>query len=424
MQKNKQLQDLHSLEVKKGSRLSLHNEELQWRLKQNSERYSMAISELSKSYHENSSFKNASFQEYQDSKSNNGSIIDLDDCDGVSPPTSPVIKGVIEKSESVSWVLEMDDETPEALANRMVRRAGSFRSDKCSPSPVPKRQKCQNNTSIQQSSSAASILRQNSEPSPQKLSPGNVRYRSKSMSTKTPEPPKKITRSSNAGSKRIDIPKLSKGSPKKIADEEGEDMEDPLIIDESSGKEDFFLEEQELNDVIPFSRSRSSTFNAGTGEYEHFHRDKAPHFKKSRENRGLITCDTASLTNTQKQKNLKKLRRPKASAGEALVSGSNSEDDEEISGSTSSSSSTTSSTSCSVTSSSPSSPSISSSHSVNNIEDTLMRKIVARLHNGTVENGVAVVQGGGSSRMDLLTGNNTPMEVSWSEDGEPSESVA
>lgn len=419
LQKIKQLQDLHSLEMKKGSRLSLHNEELQWRLKQNSEKYSMAISELSKSYHDNSSFKNASFQEYPESKSN-GSIIDClgdDDCDGISPPTSPIIKGVVEKSDSVSWVLEMDDETPEALANRMVRRAGSFRSDKCSPSPVPKRQKCQNNTSIQQSASAASILRQNSEPSPQKMSPGNVRLRSKSVSTKTPEPPKKMTRSSNSGTKYLELPTLrrdhSKSTPKKTADEE----EDPLIIDES-GKEDFFLEEQELNDVIPFSRSRSSTFNASAA-YEHFHRDKAPNFKKSRENRGLITCDTAALASAQKQKNLKKLRRPKMAAGEALVSGSNSEDDEEISGS-SSSSSTTSSTSCSATSSSPSSPSISSSHSVN-IEDTLMRKIVARLHNGS-ENGVAAAAS--SSRMELLTGNNTPMEVSWSEEGEPSESVA
>lgn len=377
----------------------------------------MAISELSKSYHEQS-FRNTSMHEFNDKS--NGSMVDEesfgdDDCDGISPPTSPIIKGVVEKSDSVSWVLEMDDEGPEALATRMVRRAGSFRSDKCSPSPVPKRQKCQNNTSIQQSASAASILRHHSEPSPQKLSVPSVRNRSKSMCTKlksTPEPPKKITRSST-GLKRLEIPS-SWREPKPLKDQDPNE-DDPLIIDETEhdhGKEDFLLEEQELNDVIPFSRSRSSTFNAGTGSYEQFHRDKAPNFKKCRENRGLITCDTASLASAQNKKKNLKLRRPKMAAGEALVSGSNSEDDEVISASSTCSSSATSSTSCSATSTSPSSPSNSSSHS-GNIEDSMMmRKIVARLNHG------------GNSRLELLAGDNTPMEVSWSEEGEPSESVA
>jgi hypothetical protein len=232
-------------------------------------------------------------------------------------------------------------------------------------------------------------------------------------SKSTPEPPKKITRANNSASKRLEIPsswrdqKSSVCGNKKVDDEE---EENPLIIDESS-KEDFLLEGQELNDVIPFSRSRSSTFNKGDA-YEQFHRDKAPNFKKSRENRGLITCDTTALASAQKQKKNLKLRRPKIAAGEAMVSGSNSEDDEEISASSSSSSSSaTCSNSCSTTSTSPSSPSNSSSHS-GNIEDTLMRKIVARLNHS------------GNSRMELLTGNNTPMEVSWSEEGEPSESIA
>jgi hypothetical protein len=377
----------------------------------------MAISELSKSYHEQS-FRNTSLQDYND-KSNVSMMEDEcfgdDDCDGVSPPTSPIIKGVVEKSDSVSWVLEIDDEGPEALATRMVRRAGSFRSDKCSPSPVPKRQKCQNNTSIQQSASATSILRHHSEPSPQKLSANSVRSRSKSMCAKlkagTPEPPKKITRSSVVGQKRLEIPSAWR-EPKPRKDQDPNE-EEPLIIDETDhGKEDFLLEEQELNDVIPFSRSRSSTFNAGTG-YEQFHRDKAPNFKKSRENRGLITCDTASLATAQQTKKNLKLRRPKVAAGEALVSGSNSEDDEEISASSTCSSSATSSTSCSATSTSPSSPSNSLSHSGNIGDPLMMRKIVARLNNG-----------GNNSRMELLTGSNTPMEVSWSEEGEPSESIA
>jgi hypothetical protein len=167
-------------------------------------------------------------------------------------------------------------------------------------------------------------------------------------------------------------------------------IDDGLIIDGDFAKNDFFLDDgATLNPEIPFSRSRASTFNAGT-TFEEFHRDKAPHFKKSRENRGLITCDTAALTATE----IKKLKRPKIGAGEAMISGSNSEDEEEEGSASSSSVST-----------SPSSPSISSSSSsnqppLNNNEDTLMRKI----HSSFSE-------------------NSTPMEVSWCDDGEPTESV-
>lgn len=319
----------------------------------------------------------------------NSSIVegDADPCniDGaVSPPNSPIIKGVVEKSDSVSWVLEMDDETPEALASRMVRRAGSFRSDKCSPSPVPKRQKCQNNTSIQQSASATSIMRHHSEPSPSKVA-SSIRYRSKSVSNKSVVDPLKDIGTKDDGWK---TPQLTSSSPNPKNIQNVDDSVDAeLITDEDIGKNDFFLDDGiTLNPGIPFSRSRASTFNAGT-TFEEFHRDKAPHFKKTRENRGLITCDTAALTASE----IKKLRRPKIGAGEAMISGSNSEDDEE--GSASSSVST-----------SPS-PSISSNSSSNQQplkinEDTLMRQIRAR-----------------------FSESSTPMEVSWCDDGEPTESV-
>jgi hypothetical protein len=369
------MQDQHDNVLKKSTRLSLHNEELQWRLKQNAERYSHTINELSKSYHEQSSFMCNRTSEFDASNGKlSESITECED-DGVSPPSSPVVKGVVEKSDSVSWVLEMDDETPEVLANRMVRRAGSFRSDKCSPSPVPKKQKCQNNTSIQQSASATSMFsRQNSEPSPAKS--GNTRLRSKSVSANKIEQPKKIVRSSsNHGAKNLDWKSLSTPGPNQAV----RSMGDELIIDED--KNDFFLDDgAPLNvDDVSFTRSRSSTFES----YEAFHRDKAPEFKKSRENRGLITCDTAVLSSGE----IKKMRRPKVGAGETMVSGSNSEDEDEASASTSSTVST-----------GPSSPSISSSSSSNqqpieSIEDALLR-----------------------------WKSNTPMEVSWCDDGEPSES--
>lgn len=387
-QKLKHIQDQHDGIQKKSTRLSLHNEELQWRLKQNAERYSHTISELSKSFHEQSSFmcnrSNMTFNELDVTTSKSMIVEGDDDNDGLSPPASPIIKGVVEKSDSVSWVLEMDDETPEVLANRMVRRAGSFRSDKCSPSPVPKRQKCQNNTSIQQSASATSILRQHSEPTPTKTS-SNTRLRSKSVSANKADPPKKIVRSaSNNGAKNLDIgwKGLTASSPSTNLLPEIESMrDDHLIIDEDLTKNDFFLDDGAalIGEEVQFNRSRSPNFDS----YEMFHRDKAPEFKKSRENRGLITCDTAVLATGE----MKKMRRPKVGAGEAMVSGSNSEDEEENSASTSSTVST-----------GPSSPSISSSSSSNqqpieSIEDALLR-----------------------------WKSTTPMQVSWCDDGEPSES--
>lgn len=42
-----------------------------------------------------------------------------------SPPASPKVKAVVEKSDSVSYVLDLD-ESPEVVASRLVRR--SFRN--------------------------------------------------------------------------------------------------------------------------------------------------------------------------------------------------------------------------------------------------------------------------------------------------------
>uniref|UniRef100_A0A182SKR6 Microtubule-associated tumor suppressor 1 n=1 Tax=Anopheles maculatus TaxID=74869 RepID=A0A182SKR6_9DIPT len=230
-QKLKHLQDNLNQETKIKSRLSLHNEELQWRLKQNSEKFTLAYAELSKSYHENSSFMmNATkssldqsvsahhhhqLSHNQSRSSCSDRFFDMDD---ISPPTSPVIKGMVEKSDSVSWVLEIDDEPPEVSASRMVRRAGSFRSSAAYDS-VAKRPKCsglnqttngsmlgeRHTAGIQQSSSAASILKQHSSDlssvkPPPSGSSNSHRLRSKSVSIKAAEPPKKIVRSNSGAS--------------------------------------------------------------------------------------------------------------------------------------------------------------------------------------------------------------------------------
>lgn len=379
----------HDNMQKKTARLSLHNEELQYRLKQNAERYSVTINELSKSYQDQSSFSsnrmNASFADNSFLDCAGGAD------EGNSPPASPVIKGVVEKSDSVSWVLEMDDESPEVLANRLVRRAGSFRSEKCSPSPVPKKIKCQNNTSIQQSASATSILNRQPETPNKSRTSSNGRLRSKSVSAskamETVAPPKvipKIVRSisgSNGAVKNLgendwnhtaanNMMTTSSPNPKKS--DPLESMGDELIID-AAAKNEFFLnnEAAELNEPVVFQRD-------GTAK-----------FRKTRENRGLITCDTTALTGSEK-----KLRRPKIHAGEAMIGGSNSEDEHSEEQSDGSASSTVST--------GPSTPSISSSSTtsseqqpIESIEDALLR---------------------------WKEHNNTPMEVSWCEEGEPSES--
>lgn len=76
-----------------------------------------------------------------------------------SPPSSPKVKGVVEKSDSVSYVLEMD-ESPEVVASRIVRR--SFRNTtppKSTPSksPMNKRPRMKNNP-LSLSASTSAII--------------------------------------------------------------------------------------------------------------------------------------------------------------------------------------------------------------------------------------------------------------------------
>ena len=198
-----------------------------------------------------------------------------------------------------------------------------------------------------------------------------------------------------------------------------------------AAEKDFLAEEVELLDCdSPFARSRTSTFGNAEEQQlqqkqkiEFVHREKNPKVKKSRENRGLITCDTAALmeggkvlsANSKRRDyarnsksaagtssslpNVKSLKKahtlPKEAAGEALVSGSNSDDE---------------ASSSSLSDDTSESSEGGRRDSNISIEDALMQKIVASLNSGIAGN-------------DGVGGNETPMEVSWSEDGEPSESV-
>uniref|UniRef100_A0A1Q3G149 Putative myosin class ii heavy chain n=3 Tax=Culex tarsalis TaxID=7177 RepID=A0A1Q3G149_CULTA len=470
-QRYKLLQENLKQETKVKSRLSQHNEELQWKLKQNSEKFSHVYAELSKSYHENSSYLNTT------RTSLGGCSERVFEMEDISPPTSPVIKGVVEKSDSVSWVLEMDDEPPEISASRMVRRAGSFRS-----SYDPKRQKCAALNSslngIQQSNSVGSILKQQESVSPSKAGTpmGTPRLRSKSVSIKATEPPKKIVRSNSGASSSAATATTAPSSSKPIrmAEMPLSWKEPPLYssspyahkrflnerMENGAGKaKDLFLEETEFlgggggEADSPYSRSRAGSFGAGPAEgaaeqpVEFFRRDKTPNFKKSKENRGLITCDTKALAaaelagvgvaaHKKRRDAFARKNLPKEAAGEALVSGSDDEastssclsDDLSSGGHSSSSigsnsSSGSSSSSSSSTSTGQTSPSSGGegrealvappSDRRASLEDALMQKIVASLNGG----------GGGGVDGGAVGGLETPMEVSWSEDGDPSESI-
>jgi hypothetical protein len=456
IQKQKQLQESYSQEVKNRNRLSLHNEELQWRLKQNSEKFSIALSELSKSYQDTSgmmnfSTKSAHSQELDGSIMNKSNSSDKSvDCfmmEDISPPTSPIIKGVVEKSDSVSWVLEMD-ESPEALASRVVRRAGSFRSSVVEklhiPSPVLKRHKSQSSNVTD-----AVIQRQSSEPAHSRSEETTPRTRSKSVSVKV-EPLKELVRSnSNSGQSvkkslrsTIDIPwngasPMYSSSPlsNKVGVKHHSDDAYPSPSNQLDDNCQMLMIQMQRAASLDSNPQDESPSKQGSSAVIDFHRDKTPKFTKSRENRGLITCDTKALTSkatfdrrcqhpidnimcrslpTMQSKgpanDMKKPRRPKMAAGEALVSGSNSEDE------------SLSSDDYQLSSESSSSCTSNSSRRQLSMEDVLLHKIVASL-GGCGEDGDQRALNSDELLIDECN-TETPMDVSWSEDGEPpSESI-
>ena len=240
-QDNRLLMESFHQESKQSKRLSLHNEELQWKLKQNFEVVLAALSGGSmstslagtlqtpptngrRSVHSsaqsltdtdtsaagNQLFTsrippctspagrsyNSSGSDVSADRATGGRSVLAEDID-MSPPASPKVKAVVEKSDSVSWVVEMD-ETPEALLSRLVRRAGSFRSTvpplASMPSPAraktlppPKRQR-HNASSLCLSSSATTIARPVAGSQSRNVPlTSSLRFRSRSISTDSAE---------------------------------------------------------------------------------------------------------------------------------------------------------------------------------------------------------------------------------------------
>ncbi|XP_016954695.1 uncharacterized protein LOC108027664 isoform X3 [Drosophila biarmipes] len=133
-QKMEELQKAYKYESIKRTRLTFDKEELQYHLKQRSVQLQAAEAKLldrSASSHENS----------RCSLGRSG----LDIAVTTSSPTSPVMKGMIERNDSVSWTLEIDDESSfKGNTPKIVRRAGSLRSnnERC---PIQRRQTLSSN---------------------------------------------------------------------------------------------------------------------------------------------------------------------------------------------------------------------------------------------------------------------------------------
>ncbi|XP_037038955.1 uncharacterized protein LOC119076360 isoform X2 [Bradysia coprophila] len=365
LQKNRQLEQSYKQEVKNRSVVSLDNEQLKYRLKTNTEKFSSAIIELAKSQTESSMLSDLSI-------TLNGSD-NVFGNDTSSPPSTPVVKGVVEKTASVSYVLEInDEESPEALASRIIRRAGSFRQN-------DRNRLVQQGNALTQSASATSILRQHSESGTPRSHLNTIRNRSKSVSTNSTNTPSLQDDKQSTVNSKLNVPQwktpLCSSSPnsKRTIQAANNSKDNDVLLSE---------EESETECVRPS--------NAEKGQY--FRRSNS--YKHTK--RGLITCNTAALTSQRPDlclslpmhptvKELKKFQQIKESAGEAMVSGTNSEDEASTASSDGSLSSRSS----------------SSGRRRSSLEDANIEKIVASL-------------GANNEPATGLVG--TPMEVSWSDD--------
>lgn len=131
-------------EINQKKRFQQHNEELKYKLKQLTEVLNRVVEQkedtsfnrsyLSMSYNERHNMSRPRFDraislretsQYGGNSFCNSYQSIGDDFDIDSRPSSPKVKGIVEKYDSVSYVLEMDD-NPDIIANRIVRR--SFRN--------------------------------------------------------------------------------------------------------------------------------------------------------------------------------------------------------------------------------------------------------------------------------------------------------
>lgn len=320
---------------------------------QNSEKFSTTLNELSKVYNDHSDYINATKDSLYGKENSSQSDISITDfscrsnilnstgdlciADDISPPSTPIVKGVVKKNESVSWVLEMnDEETAEALTSRIVRRAGSFRSNlsdrQLQQQPSKKRQLSH---PLSQSASAAAVLRQFSEGSatcqPKKTNSPNGRMRSKSVSHSNHAKPndfKKLTTNPNTVDALMGYPLFS-SSPRPNKDRSKSSIDKDQLLPEIDG----------LTNAV---RSRSHSF---AGPAETIPKNASPYNSLRRSNSyrpanqrrsANVGCSSGSVSGrndllhavTASIQDSPKFQQIKESAGEAMVSSTNSEDEE------------------------------------------------------------------------------------------------
>lgn len=407
LQQNKQLQESYSRESAVKNRLSLHNEELQYKLKQNTEvvnllaahsvlrcdqnntsnqrRIGIAIPESTNQSFPGDNFvrgqvrTTASFNEkylhstsLQDRRGewrtnlrrasrsegcdNKISLTDKNksseyfQSEDLSPPNSPKVKGVVEKNDSVSWVLEI--ETPEEMVSRIVRRAGSFRVTTSPPTrEATKRQRSRPkglSTSASPHSLAQSASASCLEPTALRRSTNCKLFRSNSIEHNQYIPSRPIrTSTPRKNSGRQDLHSPSARTAASSFDSV------PL-----SNRETF--KEKQNDDILDNIQVESNFID-----------------NPSIKNEDLVLLPECESV-------------PKESAGEALISGANSEDDSSLDEPSPSSSDSESGSECG------SDKYLDLNGAGERLADPVLQKIAE-----TMDQNLSA----------------TPMDVSWSEDG-------
>ncbi|XP_030240683.1 AF4/FMR2 family member 4 isoform X3 [Drosophila navojoa] len=342
-----EMQKAFNHESIKRKRLTCDKEELQYHLKQRSEQLQLVQAQLNEL--SNSSLDSSLSYPHSRCSSSRSCLESSHNSANTSPPATPVIMGVIKRNDSVSYVLEMDDETPQVAASKLVRRAGSLRSTS-ERSPTQRRQLSQSATAasnghgqnghspgpnpLSQSMSATSVMRSHGleAESPRPL----CRARSQSVCTK-------------ASSQRQQPQRQTQLQP--LPPQPNELTLPDWHVDELCSSS------PHKGSASVEIRPRSSTMK-------------------------LMSCVDAY------PKALKKFQEIQESAGEAMVSGANSEDE-----------------SCSASSEDMRSSSASSTASAAGCTLSKRQKQPSRM---SIEEALMLEQ--------ISSLNGTPMEVSWSED--------
>ncbi|VEN62725.1 unnamed protein product, partial [Callosobruchus maculatus] len=186
IQENKRMQEMLVEEQNQKKRLSQYNEELQWRLKQTKEVMTEVVQQagdtsfsrsmLHSSFNERHSATKPSLERRLSFRERGNSVLSnmsgLEEsyvtcnsmtasdfiADDLSLPPSPQVKVMVKKSDSVSYVLDLE-ESPAVVASRIIRR--SFRNStppKNTPTKSPSNKRPRIRNPLSQSASSSAII--------------------------------------------------------------------------------------------------------------------------------------------------------------------------------------------------------------------------------------------------------------------------